>query len=228
MLKEIEDKLVKVLREKLTDVPKENIVVGIEPSRLPAVVISSLEFTLEKADMAENLDSGDIDLEEKLSPNGVETVFKLKEEPLRNSLHVEYPIGEQLTEKSDYSVDYARFSIKMRKAPTKGKNILKINYKSRNRVLTLKKLKVKALYSVDILGRDGTEADSLAEKVIKTLLEEEDKLIDEEIEIKPVGGTTSFQEKNVKTRLNYKVERLMRLEQIIGPIEKIEITRKNK
>jgi hypothetical protein len=227
MLREIEDKLVQVLREKIVDLPKESIVVGVEPSKLPAVVISNIEFKLEKADMAENLDSGEIEVEEKLSPNGSDTLFKLQEEPLKNSIQVESPIGTRLTEKDDYSIDYAKFSITLQKAPIKGKNSLRVNYKSKNRVLTLKTLKLKTLYSVDVSGQDQVEADLLGEKVVKAFLEAEDKLADDGIEIKPIGGKMFLEEKTARVQLSYAVERTMRLEQVIGPIEKIEIKREN-
>jgi hypothetical protein len=227
MLTEIEDKLVEVLREKLTEIPKENIVVNAEPNKAPAVVISNLKFKLEKADMAENMDSGEVELEEKLSLNGAETVFNLREEPLKDSVRVEFPLGTLLTEKEDYTINYSECSIRFRKAPAKGKNNLKVNYKSKKRVLTLKTLKVKALYSIDAVGEDRAEADSLAEKVVKALLEAEDKLLSEGIETKPVGGMTFTQEKNAKVQLKYVVERVMRLEQVVGPMEKIAITRKS-
>lgn len=228
MLAEIEDKLAEILREKLTEIPKENIVINVEVSKAPAVIISNLKFKLEKADMAENMDSGEVELEEKFSPSGAETVFKLQEAPLRNSVRVEYPIGTLLTEKEDFTINYDDGSIKFRKAPAKDKNALMIKYSSKKRVLTLKTLKVKALYSIDALGGNRVEADSLAEKVVNALLEAEDKLGGEDIEIKPVGGVTIMQDKNAKVRLKYVVERVMRLEQIVGPMEKIEIARKNR
>lgn len=228
MLTEIEDKLLEILREKLTEIPKENIVINAEVNKGPAVIISNLKFKLEKADLAENLDSGEIGLEEKLSPSGAEPVFKLQEEPLKNSVRVEYPIGTLLAEKEDFNINYGESAIKFRKAPAKGKNTLIIRYSSKKRVLTLKTIKVKALYAIDALGGNRVEADSLAEKVVKALLEAEDNLIGEDIEIKPVGGMTIMQEKNAKVRLKYVTERVMRLEQIVGPMEKIEIARKNK
>jgi hypothetical protein len=227
MLKEIEDKLVQVLREKIVDLPKENIVVSVEPNKFPAVVLSNVEFKLEKAEMAENMDSGAIVLEEKLSPNGSETVFRLQEGPLKDSVQVESPVGTQLTERENYLVDYEKFSLKFQKAPAKGKNNLKVTYKSKNRVLTLKTLKLKTIYSADVSGKDRTEVDLLAEKVVKAFLEAEDRLADEGIEIKPVGGKMFVEEETAKVQLSYAVEKIMRLEQVVGPIEKIEIKREN-
>jgi hypothetical protein len=227
MLTEIEDKLAEVLRRKLTDIPKENIAVNVELSKVPAVIISNLKFKFEKAEFAENSDSGEVELEEKFSGNGTENVFKLKEEPLKNSVRVEFPIGTVLTEKEDYTIDYAEGSIKLRKAPEKGKNNLLFRYSSKKRVLTLKTIKVKALYSIDALGGNRMEADSLAEKVVRALLEAEDELVGEGIENRPIGGATLAEEKSAKVRLNYVMSRVMRVEQVIGPMEKIEIGKQN-
>jgi hypothetical protein len=228
MLAEIEDKLLEILREKLTEIPKENIVINAEVNKAPAVIISNLKFKLEKADMAENMDSGEVELEEKLIPNGAETVFKLQEAPLKNSVRVEYPVGTLLMEK-DFSTNYDDGSIRIRKAPGKSKSTLMIKYSSKKRVLTLKTLKVKALYSIDAIAGNRVEADSIAEKVVKAFLAAEDNLIGEDIEIKPIGGVTLMQDKNTRVRLKYVMERIMRLEeQIVGPMEKIEIARKNK
>jgi hypothetical protein len=227
MLAEIEDKLVGILREKLTEIPEGNIVINVEVSKPPAIIISNLKFKLQKPDMAENMDSGEVAIEERLSPSGSETLFKLQETPLKNSVRVEYPIGTLLSEKEDFSTNYDHGSIEIKKAPRKSKNNLIIAYSSKKRVLTLKTLKVKALYSIDALGVNRKEADSLAERVVKVLLETEDRLSGEDIEFKPVGGVTIIQDKNAKVRLTYVFERLMRIEQIVGPIEKIEITKRS-
>jgi hypothetical protein len=134
-------------------------------------------------------------------------VFKLKEEPLKNSVRVESPLGNPLVEKENYNLSYGECTVNFRKAPAKGKNTLMIKYSSKKRVLTLKTLKVKALYAFDALGGNRADADSLAEKVVKALLEAEDKLLGEEIEIKPLGGATLVVEKNTMIRLKYVVER---------------------
>jgi hypothetical protein len=226
MLAEIEEKLVKVLREKLVEVPKESIVVDAKPSKLPAVIISNLEFKFDINGLAENLDQGNIEINETLNSDGVKTSYKLQEKPLKKSVHVESPAGTVLAEK-DYTVNYDDGSIELRKAPAKGK--IFVRYKSQKRVMTLKSLKVKALYAVDVLSGNRIEADSVAEEVVKALLTVESQSLGEGVEIKPVEGITSTEEggKTVKVQLKYVVETEIRVEQVVGPMERIEITSKN-
>jgi hypothetical protein len=228
MLTEIEDRLAKILREKLVEIPGENIVVDVKSSKLPAVIISNLKFKFKNAGLAENIDEGKVELEERLNSDGVKTSYKLREKPLKKSVRVESPPGTLLSEKDDYAINYDEGSIDFLKAPEKGKNNVFVRYNSQKSIMTLKSLKVKALYSIDVLCGDRTEADSLAEKVVKALLTVEDQLLGEGIEVKPIGGVTSTEErdKTAKVQLKYIVEREMRVEQVVGPIEKIEITSK--
>jgi hypothetical protein len=229
MLTELEDTLAKILREKLVEVPGENIGVEIKPGKPPAVIISNLKFKFKNAGLAENIDEGKVELEERLNSDGVKTSYKLREKPLKKSVRVESPPGTLLTEKDDYIVNYDEGSIKFQKAAEKGKNNIFLKYNSEKSVMTLKSLKIKALYSIDVLGANRAEADSLAEKVIKALLTVEDQLLAEGVELKPVGGIFVAEEegKTRRVELRYSVEKEMHVEQIVGPIEKIEITSKN-
>jgi len=228
MLTEIEEKLVKILREKLVEIPAENIVANTKPDKSPAVIISNLKFKFENAAMAENIEESKTELEEKFNSDGVKTSYKLQEKPLKKSVRVESPPGILLAEKDDYNINYDESAIEFRKAPAKGKSNIFVRYHSSKSVMTLKSLKVKALYSVYIWGADRTEADSLAEKVVKAFLTVEDQLLAEGIELKPVGGMVLEKEgKTEKVQLKYMLEKVMRVEQVVGPIEKIEITRKN-
>jgi hypothetical protein len=226
MLTEIEQNLVKVLREKLVEVPKESIVVDAKPSKLPSVIISNLEFKFDNKTLAENLDQGNIEINERLKCDGVKTSYKLQEKPLKKSVRVESPAGTVLAEK-DYIVNFDEGAIELRKAPTKGKIL--VVYKSQKRVMTLKSLKVKALYAVDVISGNRIEADSVAEKVVKALLTIESQDLGEGVEIKPVGGITSTEKegKIIKVQLKYEVETEIRVEQVVGPMERIEITSKN-
>ena len=226
MLAEIEENLVKVLREKLVEVPKESIVVDAKPSKLPAVVISNLEFKFDNKTLAENLDQGSIEIDETLISDGVKTSYKLQEKPLKKSVRVEFPLGTVLAEKN-YTLNYVEGMIEFRKAPARGK--IFVRYNSQKRVMTLKSLKVKALYTVDVLSGNRVEADSVAEKVVKALLTVESHSLGEGVEIKPIEGITSTEEegKTVKVQLKYIVETEIRVEQVVGPMERIEITSKN-
>jgi hypothetical protein len=226
MLTEMEEKLAEILRKKIVEIPKESIVVDTELNKPPAVMISNLKFKFEKADMAENFDTGKVNLEEKFSGDGVKKLYKIQEKPLRNSVRVESPSGVLLDEKEDYTIDDDG-SINFRKSPGKGKSNIIVRYNSQKSLVTLKTLKIKALYQISVIGENRLGADSLAEKVVKALLEAEEELAQENVEIKPLGGVTFAQEKNAKVQLTYVAERTIRLEQIVGPMEKIEITRKN-
>jgi len=228
MLAEIEDKIASIIREKLADIPRENVVINAKPTKPPSIVLSNLKFKFKDSDISENVDEGKIGNEENFDSDGSKKSFKLQEKPLKKSVSVESPPGVVLTEESDYTVSYDKASIDLKKAPEKGKKNIVVRYASAH-VMTLRSIKVKALYAIDLLGADRMEADSLAEKVVTALLTSEDQLLTEGIEIKPVGGMTSSDEggKTVKIQLKYTMEKEIRAKQIVGPIERIEIKSKN-
>lgn len=229
MLTEIEDRLVKILQEGIKEIPKDNIVVNMEPAKSPAVTVSNRSFTFENMGLVENIDEGHIKLEEWFSSDGVKKSIKLKETPLQDSVRVDSPPGTSLAESKDFDVNYSEGSIEFRKAPPKGKNTLFVKYLSKKKIMTVKGLKVKGTYAIDVMHTDRAQADSLAEKVVKALLLVEDELAAEGIELKPVGGETLREQgkKTEKIRLNYAFEMEMRVKKIIPPITKITISRKN-
>jgi hypothetical protein len=227
MLAEIEEKLVKVLQEKLDEVPKENITANFKPCKLPAVMISNLEFKFDTNNLAENLDQGNIQIKEELDSDGAKTSYELKEEPLKKSVSVESPPGTLLTEK-DYTVNYVTAAINFQKPPAKGKNSILVSYASQKRIMTLKSLKIEAFYAVDVFSGSRKEADSITEKVVKALLIVDNQSLGEAVEIKPLRGITQIDEdgKTVMVRINYVVETEVRLEKVVGPMEKIEVRQK--
>jgi hypothetical protein len=229
MLTEIEDRLVKILQEKVEEIPKDSIVLNMEPAKPPAVAISNLSFTFENMGLVENTDEGHIEMEELFSSDGVKKSYSLKEKPLQESVQVECPKGTSLAEGKDFDVDYGKASIEFRKAPPKGKNNLSVKYLSHKKIMTVKGLKIKGTYAIDVLHTDRAKADSLAEKVVKALLLAEDELAAEGIELKPVGGETLREQgKNTeKIRLNYSFGMEMRVKEVIPPMTKITISRKN-
>jgi len=234
MLTEIEDKLVKILQERVEGIPKENVVVNTEPAKPPAIVISNLGFECENLGLVKNIDEGRIQLEETFSSDGTQTIYKLKEKPWQGKVQVESPPGTPLTEKKDYVVNYKEDSIGLRKTPAKGKNRVLVRYLSHKSTVIVRGLKVKATYAIDVWGADRAEADSIAEKMIKTLLTMEDKLAEEGIELKPLGGETlPGQEKEKSTynterlRLEYLIQRELLVKEMVPPIENIEISSKN-
>jgi hypothetical protein len=229
MLTEIEDRLAKIIQERVTEIPKDNIVINMEPAKSPAVAISDLNFEFENIGLVENLDEGNIQLEEWFSSDGVQKSYKLKDSPLQNNVRVDCPPGTSLTERKDFNVNYSEGSIDFSNAPPKGKNKLFVKYLSKKKIMTVKGLKVKGTYAIDVLHDDRAKADALAEKVVKALLLAEEELAAEGIELKPVGGETLREQgkKTEKIRLKYSFEMELRVKKIIPPIEEIRITRKN-
>jgi hypothetical protein len=227
VLVEIEDKLAKVLQERLAEVPKENIGVDIKIIKTPSIIISNLKFDFENTDLSENWVQNKIKLEERFNCDGVKSSYKLREKPLKNSLRVEYA-SKILSEKNDYLVSYTDGVIEFRKAPEKGKGPVLISYHSCEGVMTLKSLKVTALYSVEVTGEDRFKADSLAEEVVKVILKVEDQFLKEGIKIVALGGNSSKDEKEntAKVQLRYSIEKEIRVEQVIQAIESIELTSK--
>jgi hypothetical protein len=227
MLTEIEDRLIKLLRETLTELPAENISASKVARKPPAIVLSNLGFKFRNAGLAENIEELPKELEERADCDGIKTSFVLQEKPQKNSVHAESPPGTLLTEKKDFTINYDEGSIQFLKAPKKGKNKIFVRYQSQKRVITLKSLRMKALYSFEVFGEDRAHADSLAEKVVKAILLVEDQLRGEGIELRPLGGAISTEEEKIwKVQLKYTVEKELRVEQVAGPMEKIEITQK--
>ena len=228
MLTEIEERLVKILQERVKEIPKDNIVINMEPAKSPAAAISNLSFEFENMGLVENIDEGNIKLEEWFSGDGVQKSYKLKEKPLQDTVRVDCPPGTSLAERKDFDVNYGEGSIDFSKAPPKGKNNLFIKYLSQKKIMTVKGLKVKGTYAIDVFHDDRVKVDSLAENVVKALLLAEEELAVEGIELKPVGGESLREQgkKTEKIRLKYAFEMELRVKKIIPPIEKIEITRK--
>ena len=142
MLTEIEDKLVKILQEKVKEIPKGNIVVNMEPAKSPAVAISNINFEFENMGLVENIDEGHIKLDEWFSSDGVKKSYKLKEMPLQDTVRVACPPGTSLAEGKDFDVNYGKALVDFSKAPPKGKNTLFIKYLSKKKIMTVKGLKI--------------------------------------------------------------------------------------
>jgi hypothetical protein len=228
MLMEVEDRLIKTLQEALMELPAENITTKATPLKFPSIVLSNLKFKFQNAGLVENAEQEKTYLEEKFSSNGTAKIYKLQEVPLRKSVAVENPPGSPLAEKDDYVVNYENGSIVFLETPGKGKDNILVKYASRMSVMTLKTIKMKALYSIEILSKERSEADAIAEKAVKALLNAEDELAADGIEIRPLRGTLfENEEKTARIQLKYVVGKEMRTQQVVGPMEKIEITRKN-
>lgn len=99
MLREIEERLATILREKLADLPAENIAINAKPNRLPAVTITNLKFKFKNTGLVENVDQGQVELQERFTGDGTKTSFKLQEQPMKKSVVVESPQSTTLAGK---------------------------------------------------------------------------------------------------------------------------------
>ncbi|MBS7627865.1 hypothetical protein KEJ36_03485, partial [Candidatus Bathyarchaeota archaeon] len=70
MLREIEDTILKVLRECLADLPEDRILIEAKPSRLPAVTIVNRGFKIEKSGLSEVQEDRMIEEVERLPIDG--------------------------------------------------------------------------------------------------------------------------------------------------------------
>jgi len=227
MLTEIEDRIIRILQENLAELPPENITTKAAAGKLPSVFISNLKFKLLNAGLVENAEQEKIIIEERFSGNGGLKVFKLKETPLRKSVNVEAPLGTALTERDQFVVNYQDGSIIFLEAPIKGKDNILIKYTSRKSVMTLKTIRLKALYQLEVTGKERASADALAENVIKVLLNAEEEFLSNGIGIKPIGGVqTANGEKTNTLQLRYVFEKELRTEKVVEAMERIEISQK--
>lgn len=228
MLRELEEEIFKILDAAMVELPKGGIVLGPKPSKVPGLAISNAGFEFESSGLAEELEQPKLGTTERFSGNGTQTSFKLKEKPLSKTLRVQYPPGTALVEGKDFTADYGEGMLSFRVPPKKDKNNILVEYMSRNAVITLKTLKLKATYHIDVWGAARADADALAEKAVKALLSAQGDLATRGIELKPLaGGVDEEETKATKIRLRYALERELRLETVVGLIEKVEITSKN-
>jgi len=229
MLTEIEERIVKVLRERLEAIPPENILLESKPSKKPAVTISNVSFKLEKSGISETQDLSKVEMEERFPVDGVQTTYPLKQKPLKEGLRVECPLGTTLVENVDYSVNLDKGSIIFPTPPLKGTKRILVKYYSQN-ALTVKSLKVTARYRIEAWGKDRGETDAVAEKVVKALLSVDDELALEGINVTPVMGRTVVEqqgERENRIRLLYVFERELRSEKPVPVMKKVELVDKS-
>ncbi len=223
MLREFEEEIIRVLEAALVELPKGAMTLGATPSKLPGLAISNAGFEFESSGLAEEVEERQPGAAEKFSGTGTQTSFKLKEKPLPRSVKVQYPPGTLLVEGRDFSTDYRAGSVSFRVPPTREKNNILVEYLPRNAVTTLKGLKIKATYIIDVWGHSRTEADALAERVLKALLVAQADLAARGTDLKPIAGSIEEETKATKIRLRYALEREIRVEKAATLIEQVAI-----
>lgn len=217
MFIELEDRIVKILKEKIKEVPSSNITLDGKPSGQPAIWISSTVFKIRRAELAEGEEGGE--MEEVFSGDGANSSFRLKEKPT-SIIAIESPPGKRMREMDDYTVDYDEGLVTFRNPPPKGTNNIALKYLSAKKKSTVVRMRLRAKYYINIMAKDRRQADGIAESVIKSLVESESELAGIAEAFKPIKGRHIAEN---QVSLTYLAELELKLEKLIPPIEKIEI-----
>ncbi|MEM3403983.1 MAG: hypothetical protein QXJ17_05580 [Nitrososphaeria archaeon] len=216
MFVEFEDKIVDALKASVKEVPKGNIIVGVEGDKVPSIYISNIFFKIERSNLSEDEEGERIN--EVFDGDGSQKRYLLRGKP-ESVLSVESPKGKVLQIWDQYTVNLEEGSVTFRHPPAKDSKII-INYVSKIKKLKVVRLKLKAKYSFTISSEDRRQLDSTAEGVIRSLLKVERELEQKGFSLKPSSG--KYLSDN-KIKLFYHVELEIESAEAIPPIEKIEI-----
>jgi len=198
MLNDVEDAIIKVLRENLKRIPKENINVkrpDFKKNSLPSISFENIEFKTEDLGMGASSGEKKEGAHDKFSGDGKTEKFKLSKKPLKPLEIVEYPLGTQRREIDDYTVDYEKGIIKFRIPPEKGKNNISVKYFIDKSIGETKGLRFDLKYNLCIWAGNEEERDRITMDVLKTLITASDELDDQGIVLRTLGGANIVDEK---------------------------------
>jgi hypothetical protein len=231
----IGSEIVKALQENIPDISRENISTRKpdikKPAQLPAISVSSSEFTFEDAGVGGGGSDVKDQAEEHLSGDGKTTSFTLSGRPIRPLLRVEAPEGEVKLEKSDYTVDYGKRVITFSSPPPKGRNNILVRYYSAKAAGDTKFVRMNITYNVDVWAKDEPQRDRIAVDAIKAILLAEEGLATKGIRVKPSQGLNFEPESKITDgvfakRLVYNAEAHLEVKVPVPTIERIEIEHK--
>ncbi len=227
MLVEIEEKLIELLQQQVKDLPKGSIAAGRRAEKPPCIALNNKKFTLEKTDVAENVDKVAVDVEERFSYIATEKAIRLKNKPMPGTVSIALQSGISLKENEDYTVGYGSgvvsFAEKAEQADIKG--VVKYTTESTSSVKTLR---LKAKYIIDIAGKTREEAESIAEMAVKALLDIDDVLLSEGIVVTPLSGRilSSEKEESGLVQLAYQLEREIKVMKPVTLMQRVEVRQK--
>ncbi len=224
MLREIEESIGELLQTEV-GVEDKRIIFGEDPESLPAISIRNLGFEMGKPTISEDLESQTPRAVELLNGTGSKKNFELQESMMRGSLRVEHPQGKILREGEDYHMDYDQVQVQFERAPKKGKENIKVSYQPKRGIVTLKKAKLQARYSIQVWQKERDKADALGHKVMEALLMAEEEFSKKGMEIKPGKGKLRLDEPMQATVLEIEcdLEREIQIQKEVGLIEKVEV-----
>jgi len=198
MLNDVEDAVIKVLRENLEGIPKENINVkrpDFKKDSLPSISFENVEFKTEDLGMGASSGEKKEGAHDKFSGDNKTEKFNLSKIPLKPLEIVEHPLGTERREVDDYTVDYEKAIIKFRIPPVRGKDNISVKYFVDKSVGETKGFKFNLKYNLCIWAKDEGERDRITMDVLKTLLMVTDELNDQGIVLRTLGGANIGDEK---------------------------------
>jgi len=225
MLAEIEEKLIGLLKGKMQDLPEGSVSAGGKPGRPPYVLLGNRSFTFERVDIAESVDRVVVDVEEQLSCG--EGMCRLRNRPLPGTVAIEAPPGTPLKENQDFTVGYGDGTVSFAGAAGSGKVKGRAKYSTEG-TSSVKSLRLKATYIVEVAGRSGEETDAMAGRAVEALMDIDDALQSEGLTITPLRGRTVSGEKEGygRIQLAYMLEKEMKVTKPVSVMKRVEVKQK--
>ncbi|HPC28360.1 MAG TPA: hypothetical protein PKX17_06495 [Candidatus Methanomethylicus sp.] len=226
MLAEIEEKLIGLLKGKMQGMPEGSISAGGKAAKPPYVLLGNRSFTFERVGIAESVDRAVVDVEEQISCN--EGACRLRNRPLPGTVIIEAPPGTPLKENQDFTVGYGDGAVSFAGAAGSGRLKGRAKYSTEG-TSSVKSLRLKAIYIVEVAGRSGEETDAMAGRAVEALMDIDDVLQSEGLTITPLRGRTLIGEKEgyVRIQLAYMLEKEMKVTKPVSVMKRVEVKQKD-
>ena len=226
MLAEIEEKLIGLLKGKMQGMPEGSISAGGKAAKPPYVLLGNRSFTFERVGIAESVDRAVVDVEEQISCN--EGACRLRNRPLPGTVIIEAPPGTPLKENQDFTVGYGDGAVSFAGAAGSGRLKGRAKYSTEG-TSSVKSLRLKAIYIVEVAGRSGEETDAMASRAVEALMDIDDVLQSEGLTITPLRGRTLIGEKEgyVRIQLAYMLEKEMKVTKPVSVMKRVEVKQKD-
>jgi hypothetical protein len=218
-----------VLRSGLKEsISSEKIVIGeISEKASPSIAISNTKFQFVELSIGGSTQVKMERVEEKFSLDGEQKEFIIHQEPLKVGVAVESPKGTIYQDSTDFTVEYAKKTIRFFTAPQNPEKTLLISYSIKRGAAEIKNLKFILTYLLAVCDKTLTKRDDLVLAIITTLHQQRKFLYSHGVDdIALIGGhsTNDPSEKGLFTTwLEYQIRATVRIEIPVPPMEKIEI-----
>lgn len=227
MIRQIDDVLLEKLKKSLS-LPKDEIVLGSVPDKKRSISIICNDFTVDEASVGGSMTVKYEEVADTFDTDGSTIVFKMSKPPAKSVLSVECPPGSAKAEGDDYVIDPSRGAIRMRAAPKKSKDGLRIKYNISRAVGETQNVRFLMTYAITIKNADLREREDIGMEIVKTFYKDKQMLKSFGIEdiqvIKGYNGNGKDEPESDTLTLLYKVYTTLGIDvTTVGPLEKIEL-----